>query len=572
MTYYVDDFETTSDEKDCRVWLWSSVECMWGSVETGTDIDSYFDYVISHPGIHFFHNLKFDGNFLVWQLLKDDFQWVKWDWENVKSLKKTQFSTIISSDNLWYSIAMKTYSGKLVQFFDSSKIVPSKVTKSYRIDYDAQRPKGYKPTDEEISYCINDCMWVREKLLPFIRSDIIKITAGTIALSTYKNNFIGSKKFRYFFPVIPKEYDADIRRAYTGGWNWLNAKHQNKILGPGLTLDVNSIYDYCLVRFACPFGDAVRFDGEYQANSKYNLWLQDITFDAELREGFLPSIILPDKLVPQFGTRYLETTFKVDSDGLGYYSSVNLLLSNVDLEELFKRYEVFNVRYNGGWMFASTTGLFDDYVGYWYQQKSHLPKDTPERAVAKLMLVSLIGKFGAKPQTKVRKPYLKNEIVKTKVLEEWEERKSVYLPVAVFVNAYARRYILQSADKVQDRLIYCDVDSLHITGETVPDGIPVSGKIGNFKIEKQFLRAKYLKTKCYAQEFAEPQKSFCFLKNYMDPWRNYVITDVVAAGVPAELHRQIGLHNFREGKRLYGKLEPVSVKGGVVLQNKSQVI
>lgn len=572
MMYYVDDFETINNMDDCRVWLWASVECMWGTVETGTDIDSYFNYVISHPGIHFFHNLKFDGNFIVWQLLIDGFEWVKWDWETLKSLKKTQFSTIISSDNLWYSIAMKTYSGRLVQFFDSSKIIPSKVQKQYRINYIFQRPVGYQPTAEEMGYCIEDCMWVREKLLPFIRADIIKITAGTIALSTYKQNFLGNDKFTYLFPTVPKEFDADIRRAYTGGWNWLNPKYRNDILGPGITLDVNSIYDYCLVQFACPFGDARRFDGEYKADVKYNLWLQDITFDAELREGFLPSIILPDKLIPQFGTRYLETTFKVDRDGLGYYSPVNLLLSNVDLEELFKRYEVFNVHYNGGWMFTSAKGLFDNYVKYWYEKKSNLPKDAPERAVAKLMLVSLIGKFGAKPQTKVREPYLKNEILKTKVLDEWEERKSVYLPVAVFVNAYARRYILQWADKVQDRLIYCDVDSLHLMCETVPDGIPVSGKLGDFKIEKRWIRAKYLKTKCYAQEFSEPQNSFIFLKNHKDPWRNYILTDVVAAGIPAELHQQIGLHNFREGQRLYGKLEPVSVKGGVVLQDKSQII
>lgn len=573
INYYFDDFETTNDPKDCRVWLWASVGALFGEVETGTDLDSYFDYLLNHPGTHFFHNLKFDGHFIVWQLLHDDFQWVKWEPSQAKALSKTQFSTIINSENMWYAIILKNYFGKLIQIFDSSKIIPAPISKDHLIDYNLPRPINYKPTEQEIAYCINDCMWVRNKMQPIVESNSVKITAGSIALNTFKTVFLGADNFRYFFPPQPKEWDADMRRAYTGGWNWLNPTYANKLLDDGLILDVNSIYNYCLTNYPMPFGNAKRFDGQYVQNDKYPLYLQDITFDAELKEGHLPSLMLPDKLSANYNGRHLESTFLVDDDGLGSYHPLNLLLSNIDLDNLTEDYEIFNISYNGGWMFHAKQGLFDDYVNCWFQRKQSSPKGSPERAMAKLMLVSLIGKFGTKPQTHIRQPYLSHDILRTKILADPDERKTVYLPLAIFVNAYARHYILQFARLVQDRLIYCDVDSLHLLSSYVPHNLPLhETDLGKFKLETNFFQAKYLKTKYYAYNTIQVPKSNIFLRNYSDPFRSYTHTNVVCAGIPQTLHRQISLDNFREGTKLYGKLEPVSVPGGLILKPKAQVI
>lgn len=69
---YVADFETTTDPEDCRVWAWGV-----GSPEDdgfftwGKTIDDFFKWAFlqKNPTI-FFHNLKFDGEFLLHYLFR----------------------------------------------------------------------------------------------------------------------------------------------------------------------------------------------------------------------------------------------------------------------------------------------------------------------------------------------------------------------------------------------------------------------------------------------------------------------------------------------------------------------
>ena len=74
MKSYTSDFETTSQanydiDGYVRVWLWSAVKC--GSYQEwhGNDLDSWFDWVEEEqPSKIWFHNLAFDGTFIIWGL------------------------------------------------------------------------------------------------------------------------------------------------------------------------------------------------------------------------------------------------------------------------------------------------------------------------------------------------------------------------------------------------------------------------------------------------------------------------------------------------------------------------
>ena len=70
--WYVSDFETTSYdfyEKNgyTRVWLWATCDSNAIITKIGTDINEYIDsYCRTIEGsIIYFHNLKFDGNFII---------------------------------------------------------------------------------------------------------------------------------------------------------------------------------------------------------------------------------------------------------------------------------------------------------------------------------------------------------------------------------------------------------------------------------------------------------------------------------------------------------------------------
>ena len=66
------DFETTTNENDCRVWEWGACpvdnpdEFVWG-----TSIESFFKWAQSeHNPKCWFHNLRFDSQFTTsWMLL-----------------------------------------------------------------------------------------------------------------------------------------------------------------------------------------------------------------------------------------------------------------------------------------------------------------------------------------------------------------------------------------------------------------------------------------------------------------------------------------------------------------------
>ena len=51
--------------------------------------------------------------------------------------------------------------------------------------------------------------------------------------------------------------------------------------------------------------------------------------------------------------------------------------------------------------------------------------------------------------------------------------------------------------KHYDRFLYTDTDSLHLSGEQIPDDITISDKIGDFKIEHTFTQCTYKGIKQY---------------------------------------------------------------------------
>lgn len=82
-----------------------------------------------------------------------------------------------------------------------------------------------------------------------------------------------------------------------------------------------------------------------------------------------------------------------------------------------------------------------------------------------------------------------------------EQRTPVYIPVASFITAYARNKTIRSAQKVYDRFIYADTDSLHLTGLEYPEDLEIHDtKLGAWAHESTFIRAKFIKPKTYIED------------------------------------------------------------------------
>ena len=92
---FTGDFETTTDVDDCRVWAWAL--CEIGNVNNflyGNSIDSLMELLFNLDSkiTVYFHNLKFDGEFILYWLFKNGYTFNS----ERKYLNEKEFTTLIS--------------------------------------------------------------------------------------------------------------------------------------------------------------------------------------------------------------------------------------------------------------------------------------------------------------------------------------------------------------------------------------------------------------------------------------------------------------------------------------------
>lgn len=546
---YTADFETTTDADDCRVWAW--VTCEIGNpenVQLGVDIESFIDWCELHAGSRvYFHNLKFDGKFILYHILTNGWRWIP-----VKSECDTEtFTTLISDMNQFYSIKMWFEESKAIEFFDSLKIIPLPVASipgafgleqhKLELDYKAKREPGHQLTEHEKDYITADAVIVALALAVMFDQGMKRMTAGSNAFKDYKKIIGGDKRFRDWFPE--PDYDKELREGgcYKGGFVAVNPKFAGKIVGEGISFDVNSLYPSVMHSMhgeVLPYGEPIYYEGNYISDTIYPLYIQFVEADFKIKENHIPCLQLKGN------NRFVPTEYIEDSKGMQ-----TMCLTSVDLEMLFTQYDVFDIRYISGYKFKGSTELFSKYVDKWTEVKTQatIDKNGGMRTIAKLQLNSLYGKMATNPVRRSRRPYLEDGIVKYKLLPE-EYGEAVYLPVGAFITSYARAYTVTAAQNNYDRWLYSDTDSNYFLGTEPPVGIEVHDiKLGAWKHEHTFKRFKALRSKTYCFETED---------------EGLVIH---CAGMPTRCHNNVNMMNFNYGESFEGKLMPKEVKGGIIL-------
>ena len=125
---FAGDFETTTDENDCRVWAYALCNVDDPSEFIyGNSLDEFFE--ICQDYLHnykiWFHNLKFDGAYILDWLFNHDFIWIS---DKSEKADKT-FTTLITDMGQFYNITIyfkvnKRHINK-VEIYDSLKIFPN---------------------------------------------------------------------------------------------------------------------------------------------------------------------------------------------------------------------------------------------------------------------------------------------------------------------------------------------------------------------------------------------------------------------------------------------------------------
>lgn len=573
MGTFVADFETTTRADNCHVWAYAICEVEnKDNIIIGTTIDDFMKWCEERKenDTVFFHNLKFDSQFIMNYLFKNDYIHTV----NPEDKKSRTFNTLISDKGLYYQVEVifekKGKKVNKVVFQDSLKLIPLSVeaiAKSFKlpiskleIDYEAHNnlPIGSPLTKDEEEYIKHDVQIVAYAIEYFYSQGLDRMTIGSCALAEYKK-IITKRDFKRFFP-IPK-YHQDVKQSYRGGFTYLNPEFAEKTIKNGIVLDVNSLYPSVMYDSYLPYGTPIFFKGKYEKDNIYPLYTQMIRCQFELKPGKIPTIQI------KYGYNFRANEYLTSSGD----TEVVLCLNSVDMELFLDHYEVYNLEYISGWKFKSAQGLFTDYIDKWSNNKIQAKKDGNHGLylISKLFLNSLYGKFGTDTRVRSKIPYMgEDNEIHYKDGEE-EEKDGIYIAMASFITSYARKKTISSAQKIMDnyregksniQFVYADTDSLHCISPNfeLPEGLDIDPtKLGAWKYESKFNKAKFLRQKCYIENSTED------IENDNPDYE----LKITVAGMPKGCYPYVNFKNFKIGASYKGKKQPKIVPGGVILSD-----
>lgn len=548
---YVADFETSY--KDGQTWVWSAC---YANVSTEQlhlkrDIESFMEFALKGENKRiYFHNLKFDGSFILSYLLKNKYKQVD------NTSKSKEFSALVDDMGQFYSIEIKRGKYK-TKFVDMAKLFIGSL-RSLAVEYGLQTLKGdmdyakirYPETEldnDELDYIYNDVKIMIELIKIARQYNFNKMTIASNAMQNYKD-IIGKEfklRFDTIFPILPTSVFDYLQKGYRGGCSMINRKYEGKVVHV-YEYDKKSMHPSQMIKKPLPWGTPTYFTGKYEYDSKRPLYVQKISCDFIRKKDKPPTIQIRGV------SGFVSNEWVDQSNGI-----VELTLTNMDLELFLENYHVFHLKYIDGYKFLSSTKLFKPYIEYWYNIKETTTNKS-ERAMAKRMLNSLYGKFGAK---RIKRNVIFGlddyGVLKNMELKETES-KTVYIPIAMFITSYSRHDLFTDMAKVWDDFVYCDTDSLHLLNKT--NKLDLGNKIGQYAMEFSGT-GKYLKQKTY---FVELDKEFC----YTDKMGNYINTKLTCAGLNQDY---IKAHNYKitldsfEFGATFPKLKSCQVQGGVAL-------
>lgn len=599
---WIADFETTSrrrKELDNTTHVWAVGICEVGN-PTNTVIlrtlPEFLEWCKNLPSNDtiFFHNLKFDGNFIMQHIMRNGWKHVS----DPKEKASQTFTTIISDKGMWYQMELffhvRGAKVKKVTIQDSLKLIPlsvKQIAKSFHlpiqkgsIDYEAHDllPEGSPLTPEEEEYLLHDVQIVEHAVRFFHDQGLNKMTIGSCALDEFKKLF----KRKYFNMYFPKPfYDADVRKSYKGGFTYLNPKFAGKDLGNLVVLDVNSLYPSVMAGAdgeLLPYGTPIFYKGEYEEDAMFPLYIQKIRCAFKVKKGKIPTIQIKHSLSIWQPNEYITDTG---------YKEETLYLTSVDLKLFLEQYDTFNLEYLDGWKFRGikASAIFGDYVEKWSAEKIKAKEEGNHGMylISKLFLNNLYGKFGTAVELYSNEPFIGgDDKIHFKRTETPEKKGGVYIAMACFITAWSRWKTIKAAQRIQDdyyagksklQFVYADTDSCHVLSpdHSLPEGLDVHPtKLGAWDHEATAVRGKFLRQKCYMEQHIISEKKYLeamadpdtIKEQYIKDGDNYYFNKITVAGMPESCYKHVTFDNFKLGATYPGKLAHHTIYGGVILE------
>lgn len=575
------DFETaTAKTNYFKIHEDTTLNC-WGIMsqdgtiyKNGTSMEEFFKFikdVIKHNCYIYFHNLSYDGDFIIKWLVRNGYKAVNGDAYGLPNTF-TFFRTLSKIYSI--QIALPTgYRGEvqLVTFKCTLLLLSSSIQalgKDIGLDkYDNFKTELY---DLEPKENIND---YPQEYLDYLKRDVniarisfnnfanemenfIKtggtifrgfnwqkaLTIGSISYEIQRRYILKNSKFKYCFKINKWTYDV-ATNFYFGGFTQFNPKYQNEIIAceDGISLDINSAHPFSMTKLL-PISKLYNIKKAPIPKNKPVLEYYELRIGQALaNQDALPCLINWKKINKEFGVSFSKQryVFRLE-DFTAYYLKEEWELMN-------KFYDFKDVKIlNHYWAIADypLKDFTDDL--YEFKLKHKKNKHKAGEQTYKILLNSAYGKHATREKfgdfyiCDSKKEY--DELMKEDTLifkkKEHQILKSHFsfqvpglwaLPVlkvpdpkflankliASTITAWSRIYLLEACLKLGlENFLYCDTDSIYLKKKpkNLENIIKLDDyQLGAWKIEHSFNYMYVQGAKCYViandEKLDEPIKS-----------------------------------------------------------------
>jgi len=546
VNFWACDFETTvwgeelekirgKKQDYTEVWSAASVKLYdeTESVIIDRSIRDFLGRFLNSPDndILYFHNLAFDGSFIVDFLLREGYSFTN---ERDKDMPNKTFRASISQMGAWYFIKIRK-GHKILEIRNSLKLIPSSLkrigqsfkTKHQKLDmvYEGDRHSYCEITNEELKYIKNDVLVLKEALERMFDEGHDKLTIGSCCLSEFKGGFT-TKEYDAYFPDL-RDYSSNtghkncweyVHKSYHGGWCYVNPEYAHQIIEQGTVYDVNSLYPSMMHSMSgnrYPVGKPTTFLGapteDITHNESYYYFIR-FRCRFHLKPRCFPWIHIRKSNLYK-GNENLITSdvrkngkysrYYLDDEGNIQDTTVELTLTCKDWELFQETYYLEGLEILDGCYFRTVTGIFDEYINYYKELK--MKSKGFQREMAKLFLNNLYGKMAMSDDSSYKEPYLDEETNIVKFITHNENEKQVgYIPIGSAITSYAMNFTIRAAMENYARFCYADTDSIHLKGYEPATGITVHpSEFCCWDNELKFDVGYYERQKVYAENAIE---------------------------------------------------------------------
>lgn len=306
-------------------------------------------------------------------------------------------------------------------------------------------------------------------------------------------------------------YDI-LSLAYPSPFHMIDKKcRDGKDINGGVHIDTNSRFPYMMKHRPMPCGKPKEFTGQPPIDEEYPLWIARVSIIARLKKGHLPCYSECKGALT--GTvQYMD---KIYSNYGGYKMPFSIVVSSVEFQMLKEHYDFLaEPIWEGGWCFKTTfrptqgvnVGLAD-FVDKWYKikVKSKEQGDKVLNKVSKSILNMCYGSFGKRKgydniYFDIKDYFGESKFEMERIKKRDCEGYGEYIPLAIFIVAWSNLEIVRDIHLNVKDFCYCNIDSIVWRGE-LPKEIEIdSTKLGYYKLERTFEKARFMSIGCYMED------------------------------------------------------------------------